>query len=90
MNEIGAYEAKTHLPALLERVERGERFVITRHGRPVAELAPVAKRDSQRIDEALAAMDRLRDRLARRRVTLRDALGNPERLRDALHEGHRF
>ncbi|HEX6792326.1 MAG TPA: type II toxin-antitoxin system prevent-host-death family antitoxin [Casimicrobiaceae bacterium] len=90
MNEIGAYEAKTHLPALLERVERGERFVITRHGRPVAELAPVAKRNIQRIDEALATMDKLRDRLARRRVTLRDALGNPQRLRDALHEVHRL
>jgi prevent-host-death family protein len=41
MSEIGAYEAKTHLPELLKRVERGERFVITRHGRAVAELRPV-------------------------------------------------
>ncbi len=41
MPDIGAYEAKTHLPALLERVARGERFTITRHGRAVARLVPV-------------------------------------------------
>ncbi|MBM3502352.1 MAG: type II toxin-antitoxin system prevent-host-death family antitoxin [Alphaproteobacteria bacterium] len=35
---VGVFEAKTHLSALLERVEKGERFVITRHGQPVAEL----------------------------------------------------
>ncbi|HLJ05195.1 MAG TPA: type II toxin-antitoxin system prevent-host-death family antitoxin, partial [Acetobacteraceae bacterium] len=33
---VGAYEAKTHLSELLDRVERGEQIVITRHGRPVA------------------------------------------------------
>lgn len=34
--QVGAYEAKTHLPALLRRVEGGERITITRHGVPVA------------------------------------------------------
>ncbi len=32
METIGAYEAKTHLPKLLERVRKGERIPITRHG----------------------------------------------------------
>ncbi len=41
MTHIGAYEAKTHFPKLLARVQKGERFVITRHGRPVAELVPL-------------------------------------------------
>jgi prevent-host-death family protein len=39
--EVGAFEAKTHLSALLDAVERGERIVITRHGKRVAELAPL-------------------------------------------------
>ena len=39
---VGAFEAKTHLSTLLERVERGEEIVITRHGRPVARLAPIS------------------------------------------------
>lgn len=38
MTTIGAYEAKTHLPRLLDEVEAGASFVITRHGRPVARL----------------------------------------------------
>ena len=39
--EIGAFEAKTHLSSLLERVSRGEEIVITKHGRAVARLVPV-------------------------------------------------
>jgi prevent-host-death family protein len=42
MSEVGAYEAKTHLPKLLERVTAGERITITRHGVPVAYLVPVS------------------------------------------------
>jgi len=40
MDKVGAYEAKTHLPELLERVIKGERITITRHGVPVAVLQP--------------------------------------------------
>ncbi len=40
MTVIGAYEAKTRLGELLDQVEAGESIVITRHGRPVAELRP--------------------------------------------------
>ena len=37
---VGAYEAKTRLAALLDRVENGETLTITRNGRPVARLVP--------------------------------------------------
>lgn len=40
METVGAFEAKTHLGELLDRVERGESVTITRHGRPVAQLVP--------------------------------------------------
>ena len=40
MLEIGAFEAKNRLGALLDRVESGEEIVITRRGRPVAKLVP--------------------------------------------------
>jgi len=39
METIGAYEAKTHLPKLLERVSKGERITITRHGVPCGSVA---------------------------------------------------
>ena len=41
MDTIGAFDAKTHLSALLERVERGEEITITRRGRPIARLVPL-------------------------------------------------
>jgi prevent-host-death family protein len=41
METSGAYEAKTHLPHLLDRVARDERITITRRGVPVAMLIPV-------------------------------------------------
>lgn len=41
MNSIGAFEAKTHLSNLLKRVAEGETIQITKHGIPVAMLAPL-------------------------------------------------
>ncbi len=37
---VGAYEAKTHLSELLDRVANGETITITRRGDPIAVLAP--------------------------------------------------
>jgi prevent-host-death family protein len=59
--EIGAYEAKTHLPALLERVARGERFTITRHGRPIARLVPIGRTSPDRRREAVERLKRFAD-----------------------------
>lgn len=89
MSEIGAYEAKTHLPRLLERVEKGEHFVITRHGRPVAELGPVGKQDEKSIRRAIAELRSFRDELAGRGVHMRDLLGKGETVRELAHKGHR-
>ncbi len=44
MSRVGAYEAKTHLPQLLEKVAGGERITITKHGRSVAVLQPAEGR----------------------------------------------
>ena len=40
MRSVDAFEAKTHLAALLDAVSAGEQITITRHGRPVARLVP--------------------------------------------------
>lgn len=42
MKTIGAFEAKTRLSELLERVRQGQTFRILRRGQPVAELRPVS------------------------------------------------
>ncbi len=38
--DVSTAEAKNRLPELIRAVEEGEVVVITRHGRPVAQLAP--------------------------------------------------
>ncbi|QPN64467.1 type II toxin-antitoxin system Phd/YefM family antitoxin [Synechococcus sp. CBW1004] len=38
---INVQEAKTHLSALLARVSAGERIVLARHGKPIAQLVPL-------------------------------------------------
>jgi prevent-host-death family protein len=90
MSEIGAYEAKTHLPKLLERVEKGERFVITRHGRPVAELIPISERDTKRVQRALLGLREMRKRFAKRGVKLKSVLRRGETVRDLTRAGHRY
>jgi prevent-host-death family protein len=60
MSQVGAFEAKNTLGALLDRVERGEEVIITRHGKPVARLAPCVTAIDQ--VSGKAAMDRIRAR----------------------------
>ncbi len=45
MEQEEEYEAKTHLPKLLDRVSKGEKIIITKHGVPVAVLSPYNDRD---------------------------------------------
>lgn len=56
MRSVGAYEAKTHLAELLNRVTKGETITITRHGHPVAVLAPPAKRNTRSVAEVIAEL----------------------------------
>jgi prevent-host-death family protein len=78
MEAVGAYEAKTHLPRLLDDVAAGKSVVITKHGVPVARLVPAR----QQAAEPREVIDALRN--ARRGVRL-DGLS----LRDLIDEGRR-
>ena len=86
---VSAYDAKTHLPKLLERAAAGERFVITRHGKPVAQLIPYSEDDQAAIARTLAAGAAIRARLARRGIRLSDILMG-ESARELAHAGHRY
>jgi prevent-host-death family protein len=79
MSTVGAYEAKTHLPALLDRVEQGERIVITRRGVPVAVLVPVETKTGRAAAAVVAQI--LEFRKGRR-------LGG-DRITDWIREGRR-
>ena len=79
-NTIGAYEAKTHLSELLERVEAGQEITITRHGAPVAKLVPVKKGASR--EERVAAIERIR------KLSAGLSLGGLK-IKDLISEGRR-
>ena len=74
MSKVGAYEAKTHLPRLLDEVEAGASITITRNGRSVARLTPV-------VDTQLAA-----DRILKLRANLRKGKLS---MRKLINEGRR-
>jgi antitoxin (DNA-binding transcriptional repressor) of toxin-antitoxin stability system len=85
--KVGAHEAKTRLAELLDRVERGEKVVITRHGRPVASLTRTGP--GHDVARARAAADAL---LALHEEIVREA-GTPFSLAEILalrDEGRRF
>ncbi len=80
---VGAFEAKTHLSALLDRVERGEEITITRRGKPVAELTPItALADLEARRKALRRMDAHRERMRTAGVII-----TPEEIGSAIEEG---
>lgn len=60
MAEVSAYEAKTHFSQLLARAEKGERIVITKHGRVVAQLGPAAAGKTMTKADALARLKAFR------------------------------
>ena len=56
---VGAFEAKTHLAALLDAVSAGERITITRHGKPVARLVPASDSPPADIGRTINALKQL-------------------------------
>jgi len=76
---VGAFEAKTKLAELLDKVEAGEKVTITRRGKAVAELVrPSLSADEQAerqalIDEILRTR-KGKDRGAKPGSTIRDLI----------------
>ncbi len=63
MQEIGSYEAKTHLPSLLNRVAKGEHIVITKHGSPLAVLSPYVSKKKANTKAVIEEIRRFRKKL---------------------------
>lgn len=78
--QIGAFEAKNTLGSLLDRVEKGEEIVITRHGKPVARLAPI--RSEHDVAKARAAVEAIKE------MRKGHSLGGLK-IKDLINEGRR-
>ncbi len=78
---VGAFEAKTRLSALLDRVSRGEKITITRHGVPAAMLVPVEETKTKLTHkEIVEGMRKLRKQVGRGKINLSEI----------IEEGRRF
>ncbi len=58
---IGAYEAKTKFSELIARAEKGESFLVTKNGRPVARITPTVAFDREKARKAVEAIRALRE-----------------------------
>lgn len=74
METVGSYEAKTHLPHLLERAAQGEKITITKHGVAVAMLVPVDAPIRRNAKEVIEEIKRLRKGRRLRGVTIRQLI----------------
>lgn len=79
MHTVGAFEAKTHLSKLLDRVAKGERITIEKHGIPVAVLHPPDSRKPLSAPEAMEAL---------KTFSAEHTLGNLT-IRELIEEGRR-
>jgi prevent-host-death family protein len=80
MKTVGAYEAKTHLPRLLEEVEGGEEITITKRGRAVAKLVPVTEHEPMTTEQVLDALREFR----------RGKMLDGVTIRELIEEGRRY
>ena len=78
MTTVGAYEAKTHLPRLLEQVESGQVVTITKHGRAIARLVPAGPTPTT-ATEAIAELRRARSGVRRGRASVRKMIDEGRR-----------
>ena len=74
METVGAYEAKTHLPKLLERVAEGHRITITKHGVPVAVLAPYDAEKTMDVREVIRSLREFRGGSRLEGLTIREMI----------------
>ena len=85
METIGAFEAKTHLASLLDRVAQGKRITITRHGVPAAMLTHPS--DGRKADASrdVEAMRELRKQVRRGKMSVRELVNQGRRFERDRH-----
>jgi prevent-host-death family protein len=74
MEHIGTHEAKTRLSELLAKVRKGQEFLITNRGEPVARLIPAFKLDEGQIRAAIGEIREIRNRNRLNGLKIRDMI----------------
>ncbi|HET6895194.1 MAG TPA: type II toxin-antitoxin system prevent-host-death family antitoxin [Candidatus Baltobacteraceae bacterium] len=79
MKTVGAFEGKTHFSALIDEAARGETIIITKKGKPVAQIGPVASQKDQITPEQA-----IRDLFSIKGIR------GPVNVRELIEEGRRY
>jgi prevent-host-death family protein len=85
MKTIAVTEAKAHLSAILDRVDQGEEFVLTRHGRLAAYLGPQARCTQAQAKQAVIDLLAWRESVAMRGPVLEPG----ETIKSLISKGRR-
>ncbi|MCL2765624.1 MAG: type II toxin-antitoxin system prevent-host-death family antitoxin [Treponema sp.] len=80
-HKIGAFEAKTHFSQILEKVENGADFIITKRGKPVAKIIPFEQENKMTAEEVINGFRDLRKHYR--------AKPGDFNIREAVEEGRR-
>jgi prevent-host-death family protein len=79
MMTVGAFDAKTHLNALLRRVSKGETIRITRRGVPIAKLVPAGLGDREDPREVVQEIRQARKGATLGRISIRELIDEGRR-----------
>ncbi len=79
MKTVGAFEAKTHLNELLQKVCKGETIRITRRGIPVAKLVPADEGERKDLKEVVREIREIRKGATLGGLTIRELINEGRR-----------
>ena len=79
MKTVGAFDAKTHLNELLQRVSKGETIRITRRGVPIAKLVPADFGERQDPRELIEGIREVRKGATLGKITIRELIDEGRR-----------
>lgn len=85
MNKIPATKAKAHFSEILDRVDSGEEFLLTRHGKGLAYLGPRERATTTQSAQAVAELLRWRAKV----LTRGSVLGRGETIKSLISKGRR-
>jgi prevent-host-death family protein len=80
MKTVAVFEAKSRLSEILAAVERGEEYIVTKHGKPVARIVPSGQVDATSMADAKKLIARIK--ASRKNSNLTD-----DELREAVEDG---
>lgn len=76
---IGSFDAKTHLSRILDHVEKGEEYIITKRGNPIAKIIPYRSNESVSIEEILYKFE-----------TIRTSIKKKVNIKEYIKEGRKY